>query len=158
MIFVYLLTAICATFACYNYLLVLQSTGYKPWRGYYWVVKTVWFWLHLCGGILLYIFDIAWYFSVIFLAVTAVIQWTKKRKVRLAITKRIIRTMVLLFVANFAVCWLVNIGIAIALLSLLVTVSWLFLLPIESLIASYYISKAHKKLSQVNLTIIAVTG
>ena len=158
MIFVYLLTAICATFACYNYLLVLQSTGYKPWRGYYWVVKTVWFWLHLCGGVLLYIFDIAWYFSVTFVTVTAVIQWTKKRKVRLAITKRIIRTMVLLFVANFAVCWLVDIGIAIAFLSLLVIVSWLILLPIESLIASYYISKARKKLSQVNLTIIAVTG
>ncbi len=158
MLVVYLVCSILGAFASYSYLLVLQSTGYKPQRGYYWIVKSVWFWIHLCCGLAVGTVGLHWHVGVIVLFVTAVIQLIKRRKVKLVFTKKIVRMLFALSIVNGIVCYLLGEQWLILSLPILVLIAWIITLPLESLINFYYISKARKKIKCANIPIIAITG
>lgn len=149
---------LCSVAASYSYFLLLQSTGYKPQRGYVNIVKTIWFWLYLAGGIVLELLCARWYYYVLFLILTSVPQWIKKRKVRVAFTKRMIRTVTVTVITQFVLVLVIGMGYCMALLFATVLLSWIALLPVECIISNYYISKARQKISSAKIPIIGITG
>lgn len=71
-------------------------------------------------------------------------------------TSRMVRTSVALCCVITAMCFVFSVGVV--LLPFAVALSHIILLPVESAIGRYYISKARRKLHASNVVTIAVTG
>lgn len=139
---------------------VLQSCSYKPQRGYLKIYLTPFALLLLIVQIL----AVLCYFLLSKLIVTAIfvvatiLIFIKKRKCPLKYTKRIIRMLIIQLAVMFCLCYFVGGVFLVIVLPFITLVSWLICLPIDCIIASYYLQLATKKLSQSNVTVIAITG
>lgn len=81
-----------------------------------------------------------------------------KRKVPLKLTKRIWRIIAAQTVILFALCYFVGNAFFVAALPLITLVGWSVCLPIDNAVARGYLHRARKKLSESDVTVIAVTG
>lgn len=82
---------------------------------------------------------------------------TKKRKVKFRFTKRILRLFIAEIVLSCGFCMHIPHLIPLVILPVII-LSWALTLPIEKVIARYYITKAKGKLENMAVTKIAITG
>lgn len=82
----------------------------------------------------------------------------KKRKCPLRYTKRVVRMLIVQLAALVCLCRIVGGVFVVIMLPIITLISWLICLPIDCFIANYYLKKATKKLSQSDVTVIAITG
>lgn len=138
---------------------VLQAASYRPQRGYVMVLFS-WYYLSLlaCQLAALFLFQISVYFTLGIYGATAIAWSLVKRKCPLKFTKRVIRMLAVEYVCIFTLCYFVGVSYWLWVLPLFVLLSWLICLPVDVVIANYYIRKAQKKLEQSGVTIIAITG
>ena len=156
------LSIICAlllTVTSLECLRVLQAASYRPQRGYVKILFS-WYFLSLLFGqlIALLLFQISEWITVAVYAVLAVVWSVVKRKCPLKFTKRIIRTLAVEYICIFTLCYLVGVNYWVCALPLLTLFAWLICLPVELIIANYYLRKATDKLRQSGVKVIAVTG
>ena len=157
--FVSLICALFLTVISAECFRVLQAGSYRPQRGYVKVLLS-WYYLTLLVGQMaaLLLFQISVYFTVGIYTVLAIVWTVVKRKCPLKFTKRIVRMLAVEYVCTFTLCYFVNASFWLCLLPLLALIAWLICLPIDAVIAKYYIKKATAKLEQSGVTVIAITG
>ncbi|MCH5159532.1 MAG: hypothetical protein J1F66_01615 [Clostridiales bacterium] len=138
---------------------VLQAASYRPQRGYVKILFS-WYFLSLLFGqlIALLIFHISEFITVGIYAALAIAWSVVKRKCPLKFTKRIIRMLAVEYVCIFTLCYFVGVSFWACVLPLLALLAWLICLPVDVMIAKYYLKKATEKLRQSGVTVIAVTG
>ena len=139
---------------------VLQSCSYKPQRGYFKIFATVYFATLIVTQVLVLIFYyfVAKWSATAVLFVAAFVVTIKKRKCPLKITKRILRMLIAQFCILIALCLLFSGAFCVMALPVVCLLSWLICLPIDSLIANFYLKKAVKKLSKTDIEVVAITG
>jgi len=107
--------------------------------------------------IALFFVEFAIFLNVLFAILLLPFVYTGK-KTPLKITFRVVRWLVVELLLLVALNLVLG-GFCLPILVLpTVLLSWLILLPIESLIKLFYISKAQKKLKKMNSTVILITG
>ena len=139
---------------------VLQACSYKPQRGYVKIFLSSYFILLACTQVvfcLVYFLLPKWY-TLVPLAISALLVVVKKRKCPLKFTKRIVRMVICLALVLFCLCYFAKRAFVVVMLPIFVLVSWIVCLPIDICIANYYIGKAVKKLKDSGITVIAITG
>ena len=157
--FVSIICALLLTVASAECFRVLQAASYRPQRGY---VKVLFSWYYIsllaCQLLALLLFQISQFFTVAIFAAVAVGWSLVKRKCPLVFTKRVVRMMAVLYACVFTLCYFLGDVFWLCLLPLLVLLAWLICLPIDAVIARFYVKKAQKKLQQSGIDVIAVTG
>lgn len=139
---------------------ILQSCSYKPQRGYLKIYLSSYALLLLIaqvGSLLFYFLLSKWLVSVTILAATTLVL-VPKRKCPLKYTKRILRMLIVQLAVTFCLCRFVGSAFFVIVLPVIMLVSWLICLPIDCLIVNHYLKVATKKLSQSDVTVIAITG
>ena len=157
-----ILSIICAlllTVASTECFRVLQAASYRPQRGYCKILFS-WYFLSLLFAELLalFLFQISEFITVGIYAVAAISWSVVKRKSPLKFTKRIIRMLAVEYVCIFTLCYFVGVSFWVCLLPLFALIAWLICLPIDLLIAKFYLKKAVEKLRESGVAVIAVTG
>ncbi len=145
------------TLECFR---VLQSCSYKPQRGYFKIFASKYFLLLSVTQIVSLVchFLLPKWCVTICLALSVALSFVKKRKCPLKFTKRVTRMFVVNTIVLFCLCYFcVGVFFIIALPVLTVT-SCIICLPLDVVIANYYLQKAVKKIQQSNITVIAITG
>lgn len=137
---------------------VLQSTGYRPQRGYCKLVLSFYFLSLAVLQTLTVVFREYWYWLIIPYLAVALTFILVKRKSRLRVTKRIGRMAAVLFVVLFALCYFVGYAYFTVALPISVLLSWLICLPIDSAINARYLRMAKAKIKQSGAEVIAITG
>ena len=157
--FVSLICALFLTVTSAECFRVLQAASYLPQRGYVKVLFS-WYFLSLLALQLaaLLLFQISEFFTVGIYAAAAIGWSVVKRKCPLKITKRVLRMVAVEYVCIFTLCYFVGASYWLWLLPLFALLAWLICLPVDAIIAKYYINKARTKLEQSDVTVIAVTG
>ncbi len=139
---------------------ILQSCSYKPQRGYlkiYLSSYALFLLIVQIVALLCYFLLPKWIVTVIF-AVAVLFVLSKKYKCPIKYTKRILRMLIAQLVVMFCLCHF-DCGVFLVIVLPFVTlVSWLICLPIDCIIANYYLKLATKKLSQSDIEVIAITG
>lgn len=139
---------------------ILQCASYRPKRGYFKVVFSLYF------GVLAVLCAFSWFWKICFPAksvlcliytLVALILHFIPRKCPIKFTKRVLRILVAEFVLLLGACWFA-LHWWVLFLPLFVFVAWLLCLPIESLINKKYLSAAHRKLLASGITVVAITG
>ena len=145
------------SFECFR---ILQSCSYKPQRGYFKIFASVYFLVLIFTQVLTVLCHLLWqrWCVTVILAVATATAFLKKRKCPLKFTKRIVRMLVVQLVLTFVLCHYVGSCYFAMALPIIAVVSWLICLPVDGIIANYYIKKAVKKLSQSGVTVVAITG
>ncbi len=140
---------------------VLQSTGYRPERGYLKVLLTPYFLalvLTETAAVLMYCYGLPEYsVTALYFAVACPCTFIK-RKCPLKFTKRILRLLVAETAVLFVLCFFVGNAFFAACLPVIALWAWAVCLPIDKAIATHYLKKACKKLEESNVTVVAVTG
>ena len=138
---------------------VLQAGSYRPQRGYVMVLFS-WYYLSLlaCQLATLLLFQISEYFTLGIYCACAIAWSLVKRKCPLKVTKRIVRMLAVEYACIFTLCYFVGVNFWLWLLPLFVLVAWLICLPVDVIIAKYYIRKAVVKLQQSGVAVIGITG
>lgn len=139
---------------------VLQSTGYRPQRGYVKVFATWYFALLVVAAALTvlwkYFFAIDAVLCGIYTAISVPIVFIK-RKSPLKITPRVARMLGVEFVLLCVGCCFV-LYFWVLLLPVFVLASWLVCLPVDVAIGKKFLRLACEKLKKYDLTVIAITG
>lgn len=139
---------------------VLQSTGYRPQRGYIKVFVTWYFALLVVAAILTvlwkYFFAIEAVLCGIYTAISLPIVFVK-RKSPLKITPRVARMLGVEFILLCIGCCFV-LYFWVLLLPVFVLVAWLMCLPVDVAIGKKFLRLACEKLKKSDLTVIAITG
>lgn len=139
---------------------VLQACSYKPQRGYIKLFVSRYFaFLAIVQVVCLlcsHLFQ-KWHVTVC-LAIACALTFFVKRKCPLKFTKRIVRMLFVQVAVLFCASYFVCSAYFVILLPVVVLISWLICLPIDLLVAKYYIKKAVQKLSQSGISVIAITG
>ena len=158
-LFVSFVCALLLTVASLECFRVLQAASYLPQRGYVKLLLS-WYFVTLLGAQLatLFLFQISEFITVGIYAVVAISWSVVKRKSPLKFTKRIVRMLAVEYACLFTLCYFVGASYLLCLLPFTAIVSWLICLPIDLLIAKYYLTKARQKLKQSGVQVIAVTG
>lgn len=139
----------------------LQGSNYRPQRGYFKLLLTPYFAVLLAiqGAVLaVYFCNFPQWISCILYAAPAVVFAVIPHKSPLKFTKRILRFAVVQLALSFVLCYFNVVAFCVALLPIISLVPLVICLPIDKIIANYYIKKAVKKLEQSNITVVAVTG
>lgn len=139
---------------------ILQSCSYKPQRGYFKIFASRYFvLLAVAQVVVLLMFCLLpeWYVTIP-LMISTVLTVATKRKCPLKFTKRILRMIVAQIAILFCLCYFVGNAYFVMVLPIVTLISWAICVPLETLIANYYLQKAVKKLSQSKVTVIAITG
>ena len=157
--FLSLICALLLTVASAECFRVLQAGSYRPQRGYAKILFS-WYFLSLLFGQLLalLLYQISEWITVAIYAALATVWSVVKRKCPLKFTKRIIRTLAVEYVCIFTLCYFVGVSFWACLLPLFTLLAWLICLPVDVIIAKYYLNKATEKLRQSGVTVIGVTG
>lgn len=145
------------SFECFR---ILQSCSYKPQRGYFKIFASGYFLMLLFAQVLAVLCQFLWQqwcVTVVF-GVATTVSFLKKRKCPLKFTKRIVRMLVVQLALTFALGYFVGSCYFVVAMPIIAVVSWLICLPIDAIIANYYLKKAVKKLSQSDVKVIAITG
>lgn len=157
-----LFSALCLTVASTECFRVLQSTGYRPQRGYFKIYLTIYY---LClftaqlVSILLYVYFAYYYYvNLALYALLAVVVCVVKRKCPLKLTKRIWRMIVAQAAVLSVLSTLFDSSFFVWLLPLITLVSWVICLPIDAAVAGYYLRRARNKLDESGVNVIAITG
>ena len=154
--------ATCLTVASAECFRVLQSASYRPQRGYYKICFSFYYLSLLVAQLaatLFYAFlPFYGYVNLAIYAAIAVFWSVFKRKCPLKITKRVIRMFVVQLVILDVLCVFVNLSFFVWLLPVITIVSYLICLPIDLLIAKYYVRRATAKLADSGVTVVAITG
>ena len=150
-----LLTAI--SLECFR---ILQSCSYKPQRGYFKIFASVYFLVLIFTQVLTVLCHFLWqrWCATVLFGIATAVSVFKKRKCPLKFTKRIVRMLVVQLVLIFVLCHFVGSCYFAMALPIIAVVSWLICLPVDGIIANYYLKKAVKKLSQSGITVVAITG
>lgn len=153
-------TAVCAALASFYAVLQLQLGGYKLQKKVFRINYV--FSLILAQALLMPFFfvwqEIAWCFSCIAHVAVFAFWYFKKRKLRFVLTKRAFRLFCAVFVLHFAT-YCISDKQLFPLLCLPVTVlANYLLLPVETAINFYYVTKANKRLLQSGVKVIAIVG
>ena len=155
-------SALCLTVASAECFRVLQSSGYRPQRGYFKIYLSVYYLCLLVLQIvtaLLYVYvDFYYFINLALFALLAVVVCVIKRKCPLKLTKRVWRMLAVEAVTLTLLCVFVESCFFVWLLPLLTLVAWVICLPIDAAIARHYLKCACDKLSKSDVTVVAVTG
>ncbi len=139
---------------------ILQSCSYKPQRGYFKIFASGYFLMLIFTQILAILCHLLWeqWCVTVVLSIATATSFLKKRKCPLKFTKRIVRIIVVQFGLIFVLCNFAGSCYFVVLLPIIAVMSWLICLPIDAVIANYYLKRAVKKLSQSDVTVVAITG
>lgn len=139
----------------------LQGADYRPQRGYFRLLLSPYFAVLLAvqSAVLAVRFcNLPAWIDCILYAIPSVIFVALPRKSPLKFTKRIIRMAAVQLVFSFILCYFDVTFYAVLLLPLVVLASFAVCLPIDKLIARYYLKRAAAKLKQSDVTVVAITG
>lgn len=139
---------------------ILQSCSYKPQRGYFKIFASGYFILLVIAQILAVLCHLLCEQWCVTIALVMVVFFAivPKKKCPLKFTKRIVRMIVVQLALLFVLCHFVVSCYFVVALPIIVLVPWLICLPIDAIIANHYLKKAVKKLSQSDVTVVAITG
>jgi len=139
---------------------VLQSTGYRPQRGFVKVVLTPYFAVLVGAAILTVLWKYCFAIEAVLCGIYTILSVPLalvKRKSPLKITPRVLRMLGVEFVLLcIACCWVLYFWVL--LLPLFVLVAWLLCLPIDVAIGKKFLRLAREKLNNTDLTVVAITG
>lgn len=139
---------------------VLQSTGYKPQRGFAKIFLTPYFLvlilLEIFSFLWAFFFNIPWLICGVY-TLAAIPLVFVKRKTPLKFTKRMLRMLSVNLVLLCVGCFFFLHFWAL-LLPALALLSWALCLPIDFVINKKYLKAAQKKLSKSAVEVIAITG
>lgn len=139
---------------------VLQSTGYRPQRGYAKICATWYFAALVVAAIVTvlwkYFFAIEAVLCGIYTALSLPLVLVK-RKSPLKITPRVARMLAVEFALLCVACCFA-LYFWVLLLPLFVLIAWLICLPIDNTIGKKFLRLACEKLKNADLTVIAITG
>ena len=149
------------TVASFECLRLLQSLSYRPKRGYAKILLTWYFGALLLtqtAAALFYAYGFPEHSITVAYFLCAVPFLCVKRKTPLKFTKRILRITAVQTALLFVLCYFVGNAFFAAVLPVITLVGWAVCLPLDNAIARRYLRKACRKLSESNVTVIAVTG
>lgn len=152
-IFAILLTALSCE--CYR---VLQAASYRPRRGYFKVLLS-WYYVSIVvlQGVSIALIQY-WYWQIPSYVAIVSLWILLKRKSKLKVTKRVARMFAMQLIVSFLLFYYVGEVYFVALLPIVVLLSWLLCLPIDCIINRKYVISAQRKLDESGVKVIAITG